>query len=90
MNWFSLGIILASYIKKQISAGLITKSNTKGQFYIINRKALETIILPIFDKYPLLISKYFSYLRLKKLYILNDITLTKENIDIKLLKIKVF
>jgi hypothetical protein len=77
------------YIKKQLGAGSITKDNTKGQFFIRDRKAIETIILPIFDKYPLLTSKYFDYLRFKKaLYILNDISLTKENKDLKLLKLK--
>lgn len=77
------------YIKKQLGAGSITKNNTKGQFFIRNRKAIETIILPIFDKNPLLTCKSFDYLRFKKaLYILNDISLTKENKDIKLLNLK--
>ncbi len=77
------------YIKKQLGAGSVTKDNTKGQFFIRDRKTIETIILPIFDKYTLLTSKYFDYLRFKKaLDVLNDISLTKENKNIKLLKLK--
>jgi len=67
------------YIKKQLGAGSVTKDNTKGQFFIRDRKTIETIILPIFDKYPLLTSKYFYYLIFKKaLYVLNNLSLTKQ------------
>ena len=66
------------YIKKQLGVGSVTKDNTKGQFFIRDRKHIETIILPIFDKYPFLTSKYFYYLKLKKaLNILNNVSLTK-------------
>ena len=77
------------YIKKQLGVGSVTKDNTKGQFFIRDRKTIQAIILPIFDKYPLLTYKYFDYLRFKKaLNILNDHSLTKENKDLRLLNLK--
>ena len=77
------------YVKKQLTVGSITKDNTKGQFFIRDRKTIETIILPIFEKYPLLTSKYFDYLRFKKaLEVLNDFSLAKEDKDLKLLDLK--
>ena len=77
------------YIKKQLGVGSVTKDNTKGQFFIRDRKTIENLILPIFDKHPLLTSKYFDYLIFKKaLDIFNDINLTKENKNTKLLELK--
>lgn len=77
------------YIKKQLGAGSVTKDNTKGQFFIRDRKTIEKIILPLFDKYPLLTSKYFDYLRFKKaLDVLNNLSLTNEQKDIKLINLK--
>ena len=62
------------YIKKQLGVGSVTKDNTKGQFFIRDKKTIETVLLPIFDKYPLLTTKYFDYLRFKQaLYILNEV-----------------
>jgi hypothetical protein len=69
--------------------GSITKDGTKGQYFIRDRKILETVIIPIFDKYPLLTTKYFDYVKLKKaLVILNNTSLSKEDKNIKLLAIK--
>ena len=66
------------YIKTNLGIGSITKDNDKGQILIRDRKKLENVIFPIFDKYPLLTSKYFNYLKLKKAFdILNDTTLNK-------------
>jgi len=77
------------YIKKQLGVGTVTKDNTKGQFFIRDRKKLETVIFPIFDKYPLLTSKYFNYLKFKQaFYILENASLTKDEKDQKLFVLK--
>lgn len=77
------------YIKTQLGVGSVTKDNTKGQFCIKDRKVIEEILLPVFEKYPLLTSKYFDYLRFKKaLTVLNDLDLTKKEKDVKLLNLK--
>lgn len=77
------------YVKNQLGVGSVTKDNTKGQYFIRDRKVIEMVIFPIFDKYPLLTSKYFDYLKFKKAFsILTDSTATKENKNIKLLKLK--
>nr|YP_010183834.1 hypothetical protein LI437_mgp35 [Coccidioides posadasii]QVG61957.1 hypothetical protein [Coccidioides posadasii] len=77
------------YIKKQLCVGSVNKDRTKGQFVIRDRKKLANFIFPIFDKYPLLTSKRFDYLKLKKAYdILEDKNLSKEKKDKYLFEIK--
>jgi hypothetical protein len=69
--------------------GSITKDGTNVQYFIRDKKKLETVLIPIFDKYPLLTTKYFYYIKLKKaLSILNNTTMPKEEKNIKLLAIK--
>lgn len=78
-----------NYIKKELGVGSITKDGTKGQYFIRDKKIIESIILPIFDKYPLLTSKYFDYIKFKKaMGILKDFNLNKQDKNIKLLEIK--
>lgn len=80
---------LLYYVKKQLGVGSVTKDNTKGQLFIRDRKSIETIILPIFEKYPLLTSKYFDYLRFKRaLDVLNNVSLSKQDRNTKLLNLK--
>jgi len=80
---------ILNYIKKELGVGSITKDGTKAQYFIRNRKLIESIIIPIFDKYPLLTTKYFDYVKLKKaLYILNDVSLSKKDRNTKLMAIK--
>lgn len=80
---------ILNYIKKELKVGSITKDRTKVQYFIRDRKVIETILLPIFDKYTLLTTKYFDYEKLKKaLAVLNDISLSKEEKNIKLFQIK--
>jgi len=50
---------------------------------------LERVIFPIFDKYPLLTSKQFNYLRFREaFYILENTGLSKEEKDAKLFLLK--
>lgn len=70
------------YIKNQLGVGSVTKDGTKGQFFIRDRKVLEKVIFPIFDKYTLLTSKQFNYLRFKQaFFILENTCLSKEKKD---------
>lgn len=73
-------IRLLYFIKNQLGVGSIKKeTNTKMvNFKIKDRKILAEIIFPIFDKYPLLTSKYFYYIKFKEAYrILENTSLTK-------------
>ena len=82
-------IRIFNYIKKELKVGSITKDGTKVQYFIRDRNVLETILLPIFEKYPLLTTKYFDYIKFKKaLVILNNASITKEEKNKKLLAIK--
>jgi hypothetical protein len=80
---------ILNYIKKELEVGSITKDGTKAQYFIRDRKVLETILLPIFDKYPLLTTKHFDYIKFKiALAILNNIVMTKQEKNTKLLALK--
>jgi hypothetical protein len=76
-------------VKKQLGVGSVTKDKTKGQLFIRDRKIIETVLLPIFNKYPLLTTKHFYYLNFKKaLHILNNVNLSKQEKTIKLYALK--
>lgn len=55
------------YIKKELKCGTITEETNKLNFRVRDLKILENVILPIFDKYPLLTSKFFDYLKFKEI-----------------------
>lgn len=77
------------YVKKELGVGSVTKDNTKGQYFIRDRKTIEKVILPIFDKYSLLTSKHFDYIKFKKaLDVMNSATLTDIEKNTKLLNLK--
>lgn len=77
------------YIKKELGVGSVSKDNLKGQFVIRDRKKLKEFIFPIFDNYPLLTSKQFEYIKLKKAYhILENTNLSKYEKDKLLLELK--
>jgi hypothetical protein len=80
---------LLYYIKKELGVGSVNKDNLKGQFVIRDRKKLANVIFPIFDKYSLLTSKLFDYIKLKKAYdILENIHFSKNEKDLFLLELK--
>jgi hypothetical protein len=75
---------LLYFIKSKLAVGNINKeTKTKMVSYRIrDRKKLAKVIFPIFDKYSLLTSKYFNYLKFKEAYrILEDTSLTKPQKD---------
>jgi len=75
---------LLYFIKSQLGVGNINKeTKTKMVNYRIrDRKKLAKFIFPIFDKYSLLTSKYYNYLKFKEAYsILEDTSLTKPQKD---------
>ena len=77
------------YIKTNLGIGTITKDNDKAQILIRDRTKLNDVIFPIFDKYPLLTSKYFNYIKLKKAYaILTNPALDSLEKDKLLLELK--
>lgn len=73
---------LLYYIKNIIGVGSVSvtkdKSNT-AEFRVHNIQHIIDFILPIFDKYPLLTSKYFHYAKFKEaILIINNCSLSKE------------
>ena len=80
---------ILNYVKKELRVGSITRDGNKLQFFIRDRKILENLLIPIFDKYPLLTTKHFDYIKLKKaLSILNNVELNKQDKNIEIQKIK--
>jgi hypothetical protein len=66
------------YIKSQLGVGSINISKNEAHFRIRDKKILESVIFPIFDKYTLLSSKEYNYNKFKEVYfILNDTKLSK-------------
>lgn len=58
---------LLHFLKSQFNCGIVFCENTttKCTFAVHNKENLKNKILPIFDKYPLLTSKNFNYLKFK-------------------------
>jgi hypothetical protein len=83
---------LLYYVKSNLGIGEVSvpksKDNT-AEFRVRNIQHIINHIIPIFDKYPLLTNKYFSYNLFKKaILIMNDSSLSKVEKDkhISLLK----
>jgi len=62
------------YIKKELGAGsiFVESKNDMAHFRIRNLKVINEKIFPIFDKYPLLTTKYFNYNIFKETYRILD------------------
>lgn len=72
---------LLYHIKNTFGYGKVLKLETRqlARFTISDRKVLKEKLFTIFDKYPLLTSKYFFYLRFKEAWgILENKSLTTE------------
>jgi hypothetical protein len=73
-------------IKSFLGFGSISRNESRrsANFRITDRKVLANIIFPIFDKYPLLTSKEFNYIKFKEAYSIlennNLTTLEKKNL----------
>ena len=67
-NTFNLRVL--HYIKKQLGVGSISveSNTTMASFRVRDRKIIGSVIIPIFDKYPLLTTKYFNYAKFKEAY----------------------
>jgi len=77
-NTYNLRVLY--YIKKQLGVGSVSveSKNSMASFRVRDRKTLGNVIIPIFDKYPLLTTKYFNYAKFKEAYfILENPELTK-------------
>jgi len=77
------------HIKTNLGIGTITKDNGKAQIVIRDWGNIKDVLFPIFDKYPLLTSKYFNYSKLKKAYaIITNLALHRLEKDKLLLELK--
>jgi hypothetical protein len=79
------------YIKKELGYGSVQVESQRNMadFRIRNKDIINKIILPIFDEYPLLTSKYFNYLKLKKAYqIMVNSNISNEEKDKLLIELK--
>jgi hypothetical protein len=72
---------LLYHIKKTLGYGKVLRYEARqiARFTISDIKVLKDVILPIFDKYPLLTRKYFYYLQFKEAWrIIENKSLTTE------------
>ena len=66
------------YIRDKLDIGLVTIQGKTCSYRVHAFQTIVETLVPIFDKYPLLTSKYFYYLKFKEAYrILEDPSLTK-------------
>lgn len=80
----SYNLRILYFIKSQLGVGsvYINTDNLNADFRIRDRKTIGSVILPIFEKYPLLTSKYYSYFKFKEAYnILENDSLTTQEKD---------
>nr|YP_009710746.1 LAGLIDADG endonuclease type 1 [Amanita thiersii]QFZ98694.1 LAGLIDADG endonuclease type 1 [Amanita thiersii] len=85
---YNLSLLL--FVKKQLGVGSIyvEKTGDSAHFRIRDRITLESVIFPIFDKYLLLTTKQFNYIKFKQAHaILSDNSLSKSDKDNLIFKI---
>uniref|UniRef100_UPI002237EABC LAGLIDADG endonuclease n=1 Tax=Ramaria rubella TaxID=113071 RepID=UPI002237EABC len=91
-NTYNLRIL--HFIKTQLKVGniYIEKDGSHAHFRIRDRILLESVIFPIFDKYSLLTTKQFNYIKFKEAHTILSSTslskLEKDNLILKLIKNK--
>ena len=99
----SYNLRLLHFIKSQLGVGQINvdavrrKSDSRpvtrevlrvANFRIRDRLILESVVFPIFDKYPLLTTKYFNYLKFKEAHqVLSDKSLSLTDRDVRMTNI---
>lgn len=92
MGQSTYNLRLLYHIKKILGYGSVNVSKSKdncAEFRIRDRKVIIRVILPIFDKYPLLTSKQFNYDIFRKAIIISeDISIANEQKNIELIKLK--
>lgn len=82
------------FIKSQLGVGSVSldTNSLNADFRIRDRKTIGSVILPIFEKYPLLTSKYYSYSKFKEAYNIlendNLTTLEKDKLLLNLISKK--
>ena len=80
------------YIKSMLGVGSVSVPNSKdngAEYRVRDIKHIIQYILPIFEQYPLLTSKHFYFNLFKQaILIMNDPSLTKEQKDILISKLK--
>ena len=86
----SYNLKLLYFIKRQLGVGQIfVDKNEMAHYRIRDHLTIEKVIFPIFDKYPLLTTKYYNYLKFKEAYfILTDNFLSFDDKNILLFKNK--
>jgi hypothetical protein len=77
------------YVKKMLGVGQVSISENMAEYRIRDLKSILQHIIPIFDKYPLLTSKYFNYDLFKQAaLIFSNPVLSKEKKDELLTELK--
>lgn len=79
------------YIKKRLGYGSVHIESKRGMadFRIRDRNIIKKVLFPIFDKNPLLTSKYFNYIKFKKAYeILTNTNISDQERDLLLINLR--
>jgi len=78
------------FIKKELNCGsiFIDSKTNMADYRIRDKHTINKVIFPIFDKYMLLTSKYFDYIKFKRAYlIMTNLNITNKERDYLLLEL---